>query len=161
MMHTKFMALLLGATLSFPTFAADGELTIQEPYVRLAPPGIRTTGVFMLIANTGAKDIRLVSAESPAAPTVQLHDHINENGVMKMRQVANIDIKAHTRTELKPGSYHIMLIDLGKELSEGDLVPITLRFSDGQRKIVEAPVRKMQMTMPVGDKDMKHEEMQH
>ena len=160
MMHTNFMLLMLSATLSFAAYAADDELTIQAPYVRLVPPGSKTTGAFMVIANTGTKDLRLVGAESPTAQTVQLHNHISENGVMKMRQVADIDIRAHTRTELKPGSYHIMLIDLGKELVEGDRVPITLKFSDGQQKVVEAPVRKMQTTMPMAN-DMKSEGMQH
>ena len=159
-MHHKTIVLLFGIVLSFSASASDGGLAIHDPYVRLAPPGIKTTGAFMVIANAGGKDISLVEAESPVAQTVQLHNHINENGVMKMRQVPSIDVKANAQAELKPGSYHIMLIDLNKALTEGDLVPITLKFSDGQKKVIEAPVRKLQMIMPMG-KDAKPEDMKH
>jgi periplasmic copper chaperone A len=159
-MHYKTFTLLLGIFFSFTVFASDSELSIDDPYVRLVPAGIKTTGAFMVIRNAGAKDISLVEAESPVAQTVQLHTHINEDGVMKMRQVPSIDAKAKAQVELKPGSYHIMLIDLNKELKEGDLVPITLKFSDGQKRALEAPVRKLQMTMPMG-KEMKPDEMKH
>lgn len=159
-MRHKITALLLGLLLPFAATASDTELTIHDPYVRLVPGGIKTTGAFMVITNAGAKDVSLVEAASPAAQTVQLHNHINENGVMKMRQVPSIDVKANAQAELKPGSYHIMLIDLNKELKEGDLVPITLKFSDGQKKALEAQVRKLQMTMPM-DKKMMPEEAMH
>jgi len=159
-MHHKTFALLLGILFFFTAFASDNDLTIDNPYVRLVPPGIKTTGAFMVIRNAGPKDISLVEAESPVAQTVQLHTHINEDGVMKMRQVPSIDAKAKALVELKPGSYHIMLIDLNKELKEGDLIPITLKFSDGQKKTLEAPVRKLPMTMPMG-KEMKPDEAKH
>lgn len=153
-MRNKALALMLGIALAFSAIGAENEVSIQDPYVRLVPPGIKTTGAFMLIANTGAKDVTLVTAESGVAQTVQLHTHINEDGVMKMRQVAGIDVKAKGQTELKPGSFHIMLIDLKSELKEGDRIPITLTFSDGQKKSVEAEVRKLPMAMPMGH-DMK------
>lgn len=159
-MRNKTFALLLGILLSFSAFASDSDLRIDEPYVRLVPPGIKTTGAFMVIHNAGSKDISLVEAGSPVAQTVQLHTHINEDGVMKMRQVPRIEVKAAAQVELKPGSYHIMLIDLNKELKEGDLIPITLKFSDGQKKVLEAPVRKLPMAMPMG-KEMKPDEAKH
>ena len=159
MRHRTF-ALLLGLFFSFTAFASDGELSVDDPYVRLVPPGIKTTGAFMVIRNAGAKDISLVEAGSPVAQTVQLHTHINEDGVMKMRQVPRIDVKATAQVELKPGSFHIMLIDLNKELKEGDLIPITLKFSDGQKKVLEAQVRKLPMVMPM-NKEMKPEEAKH
>jgi copper(I)-binding protein len=159
-MQHKTLALLLGIFFSFTAFASDSELKIDDPYVRLVPTGIKTTGAFMVIRNAGSEDISLVEAGSPVAQTVQLHTHINEDGVMKMRQVPSIDVKAKALVELKPGSYHIMLIDLNKELKEGDLIPITLKFSDGQKKVLEAQVRKLQMAMPMG-KEMKPEEAKH
>lgn len=153
-MYRNILALMLGITLAFSAVGAENEVSIQDPYVRLVPPGVKTTGAFMLIANPGTKDITLVTAESGVAQIVQLHTHINEDGVMKMRQVAGIDIKAKGQTELKPGSFHVMLIDLKNELKEGDRIPITLTFSDGQKTTVEAQVRKLPMAMPAGH-DMK------
>jgi len=126
---------------------ADSALSVHTPYTRLMPPGIKTTGSFMLIKNDGDSDRRLVRAESPAAKIVELHTHLNENGVMKMRPVPHIDIKAHGQTALKPGSFHVMLIDLTAPLNEGDKVPITLKFDDGSSIAIEAPVRKLQATM--------------
>jgi hypothetical protein len=141
-------AFSLAAALPCAALADNTALTIQDPYVRLAPPHAPATGAFMLIKNTGNSDRQLVKAESNVAKTVQLHNHINENGVMKMREVPNIDIPANAQAELKPGSYHVMLIDLTTPLNEGDSVPLTLHFDDGSSQQVSAPVRKLQMTMP-------------
>ncbi len=149
-MQIKAILLLAVSLFSALATAAENLVSIQDPYVRMTPPGVKTTGAFMLIVNPGAKDVTLVTAESGVAQTVQLHTHINEDGVMKMRQVAGIDIKAKGQTELKPGSFHVMLIDLKSALKEGDRVPITLTFSDGQKTTVEAQVRKLPMAMPAG-----------
>lgn len=149
-MHKPILACVLIAASSLlnVAHAADSAISIHAPYVRLVPPGISTTGGFMVIRNGSADDRRLLKAESPAAAIVELHNHINENGVMKMREVANITVKANGQTELKPGSYHIMLIDLKDELKEGGNVPITLKFDDGSSQTVLAPVRKPQAAMP-------------
>ena len=145
MFHTLLrIATLFAATLIFPALAADAGLKIHAPYVRLAPPGASATGAFMLIKNTGTQDRKLVKAESPAAKTVELHTHINDNGMMKMREVPSIDIKAGGQTELKPGSYHVMLIGMQQALKDGDTVSLTLNFDDGSRQQIEAPVRKIQ-----------------
>lgn len=142
------IAIILASLLPCVTYADDPGLMIHDPYVRLVPPGTKTSGTFMVIKNTSSVDRQLLKAESPAAQMVQLHTHLNENGVMKMREVQNIDIKANSQTELKPGGYHIMLINLMQELKEGDIVPITLSFDDGSKKLIQAPVRKLQMNMP-------------
>ncbi|WP_305072714.1 copper chaperone PCu(A)C [Propionivibrio sp.] len=128
---------------------ADSVLSVHAPYVRLMPPGIKTTGSFMLIKNDGDDDRRLVRADSPAARIVELHTHLNENGVMKMRAVPHIEVKSHSQTELKPGSFHVMLIDLTAPLNEGDKVPITLEFDDGSTIELAAPVKKPHAAMPM------------
>lgn len=154
------LALLLTASFPCASFAADPTLMIQDPYVRLAPPNAPATGAFMVIRNTGNSDRKLVKAESPVARVVELHNHINENGVMKMREVASIEVKASGQAELKPGSYHVMLIGMHKPLNEAENVPITLRFDDGSTMQINAPVRKLQMTMPP-EKGMNQGSMGH
>ena len=151
----RFTLLLASSLMPFATSAADADLKIHDPYVRLAPPGAPTTGAFMVIKNMGSTDRKLLKAESPVAKTVELHTHINENGVMKMREVPDIEIKAQSQTELKPGGLHVMLIGMKQTLKEGDLVPISLNFDDGSKQQIEAPVRKLPTTMTV-DMDMKH-----
>ena len=141
-------ALIAASSIVFSAYAADSAIAIHDPYVRLVPPGIRTTGGFMVIRNTGTTDRQLIKAESPVAGIVELHTHLNENGVMKMREVPSIEVKAHGQTELKPGSYHVMLIDLKEQLKEGDNVPFTLKFDDGSTHSVLAPVRRPRVGMP-------------
>ena len=150
---------LLAAALAFSTGALAGaadQISVQDPYVRLAPPGAPTTGAFMVIKNNGDKDVKLVKADNPASKVTELHNHINDNGVMKMRQVPGVDIKAKGEAVLKPGSLHVMLIDLKAPMKEGDVVPITLSFDDGSSKQVEAKVVKPVATMAPMPMDQDH-----
>lgn len=134
--------------------AADA-VSVHEPYVRLAPPNAPATGAFMVIRNGGAKDVKVVKADNPVSKVTELHTHLNEGGVMKMRPVPAIDVKAGGEAVLKPGSLHIMMIDLKAPMKEGDVVPITLTFDDGSAKQVEAKVvRPMAAGMPM--KEHKH-----
>lgn len=122
--------------------ALAGEIVVVDPYVRLVPQGVPTTGAFMLIRNTGSTDRKLLRIDSPIARSVELHNHINDNGVMRMRPVKEIELKAKGQAELKPGSYHVMLIDLTKVLQEGEKVPMTLLFDDGSSEKIDVAVKK-------------------
>jgi copper(I)-binding protein len=127
-------------------------VTVDEPYVRLAPPNAPATGAFMVIKNAGDKDVKVVKADNPASKATELHTHLNENGVMKMRPVAAIDVKSKGEAVLKPGGLHVMLIDMKAPMKEGDVVPITLTFDDGSSKKVDAKVvRPMAAGMPAMD----------
>ncbi|QEL65573.1 periplasmic copper chaperone A [Oryzomicrobium terrae] len=131
-------------------FAADAAgLSVSAPFVRAVPPTQKVTGAFMTIKNAGSTDRKLVAAESPVAASVELHNHINDNGVMKMRPVKEIEVKAGGEAALKPGSYHIMLIDLKQPVKEGDQVPVTLKFDDGSTLKVEAPVQRPAPAAPM------------
>jgi len=152
----KFVPTLLAVTLSavfaapaFAGSAADG-MTAVDPYVRLVPPGQPATGAFFVLKNGDDKDHKVVKAESTAAKVTELHNHISEGGMMKMRPVKEIDIKAKGEAVLKPGSLHVMLIDLKQQLKEGDNVTLKLTFEDNSSKEITAPVRKIQAEMPMG-----------
>lgn len=152
--------LALASALPGIVLAADPTLMIHDPYVRLAPPNAPATGAFMLIKNNGTVDRKLLKAESPVAKSVELHNHINDNGIMRMREVPNIEVKAGGQAVLKPGSYHVMLIGMHKPLTEGDSVPLTLRFDDGSTQQINVPVRKIQVPTH-DDKPMGHGGMKH
>lgn len=122
---------------------AAGQIEVTEPHARLMPPGIRTTAAYMTLGNGGDSDVRVIAAACPAAGATELHQHIDDGGVMRMRQVKEIVVPARGVVTLRPGGYHVMLIDLKVPLKEGDRLAITLAFSDGGSKTIEVPVRQM------------------
>lgn len=156
------LASLVLAAFAASAFAAGvaDQISVADPYVRMSPPGTKTTGAFMTIKNAGDKEARVVSAASSVANVTELHNHINDNGVMRMRQVKEIVVPAKGETALKPGGYHVMLIDMKAPLKEGEHVVINLGFADGSSKEVHAPVVKPTAGgMPM--KDMDHSKMRH
>lgn len=157
---TRILA-LIALVLTSSAFAAGSadQVTISDAYVRLAPPGAKVTGAFMTLKNNGEKEVKLVSAASTVAGQTELHNHINENGVMRMRQVKEIVVPAKGETTLKPGSYHVMLIDMKSALKEDDHVVIALGFGDGSSREVHAVVKKPMAEMPV--KTMEHSKHNH
>ena len=148
----KLTLLATGLMLSTGVFAAAADdIVVQEPYVRLAPPNAVATGAFMVFQNLGAKMVKVLKVDSPVAKVSEMHTHLNEAGVMKMRPVAAIEIPAKGEAVLKPGSLHVMLIDLKSPLKEGESVPLSFSFDDGSTKKIEAKVVRPQ-SMPMQHK---------
>lgn len=141
MSRISLLVAVLFATPVWAQTAAD-RITVKDAVVRLAPPGTPVTGAFMVLQNAGEKDVQLLKVESQIAKTTELHNHTNEGGVMKMRPVAAVPVKAKGETALKPGSYHVMLIDLKGSLKEGEKVGLKLGFDDGSSKAIDATVVK-------------------
>ena len=73
----------------------------------------------------------------------ELHTHLHENGVMKMRQVESIEVPAKGEVALKPGSFHIMLFEV-RELFQGTPFPLTLTMDDGQKLELSLPVKSIE-----------------
>jgi len=95
----------------------------------------------------------VLKADNPVSRVTELHTHLNEGGVMKMRPVPAIEVKAKGEAVLQPGGMHVMMIDLKAPMKEGDVVPITLTFDDGSSKQIEAKVvRPMAAGMPMEHK---------
>ena len=124
---------------------AHAQVSVQDAWVRATVPQQKATGAFMRL--TAAQDMRLVSASSPAAGVTEVHEMKLVDNVMKMRAVPVLDLPAGQAVELKPGGYHVMLLDLKVQLKEGDSVPLTLTIEnrDGSRQTLEvkAPVRPL------------------
>jgi len=133
------------ATALFIATSAQAQVTVGDPWVRATVPQQSGTGAFMEL--TSATDTALVQADSPVAKIVEVHEMAMENNVMKMRQVPQVTLPAGQTVQLKPGGYHIMLIDLHGQVKVGEQVPLTLTFQapDGVRSTVEiqAPVRPL------------------
>ena len=128
--------------------AAHAQVTVQDAWVRATVPQQQATGAFMRL--TAAQDARLVSASSPVAGVTEVHEMKLVDNVMKMRPLPALDLPAGQAVELKPGGYHIMLLDLKQPVAQGSTVPLTLVFEakDGQRTTQElqAPVRAVSAT---------------
>lgn len=147
----KSLILILTSTLPLATAVADTSavpvptmaerISVQSPWARLMPPGQPNTAAFMLLENVSEEDVALVAARSPASEVVELHTHTEEDGMMRMREVAQIDVPAGGRAELRPGGLHVMLIGLVEPLSPEVPVAITLVFADDSTLEIEAPTR--------------------
>lgn len=148
---SRFATLLFVALhLAMPVQAEESvsnHIAITMPFVRATPPMLPNSAAFMSIANHDAIDHSVVSASSDISEVVELHTHIHEGGMMRMRRIDQITIPANDRTQLKPGGLHIMLIGLKQTLRPGNHVEITLNFEDGSQQHVTAPIKKIGMMM--------------
>jgi len=129
----------VSSALVFAAFVlpAHAQVTVKDPWVRATVPAMKATGAFMQI--TSAQDARLVEARSPVAGLVEVHEMSMDKGVMIMRAIAGLDLPAGKSVELKPGGYHVMLMDLKQQMKEGGTVPMTLVIEgkDTKRTTVE------------------------
>jgi copper(I)-binding protein len=146
-MKLTIQSLLALVLLMLSSLSLAAGITIEDPYVRAIPPGSTISASFLTLKNTSDKDIALVKAVSDIAENVELHEHVHENGMMKMRQVPRINIAAKSETALKPGGYHIMLIGLKKTIQPGDIIDMTLEFDNGDKQAIKAEVKKIAMGM--------------
>lgn len=107
---------------------------------RVVPPfpGRDISAGYFEIANHGAND-RLVSISSPISPRVEMHTHLNEDGIMKMRKIDGLALKAGETTVFKPGSYHIMMFETAMSDAETD-VSLTFNFETGPSMTVIADI---------------------
>lgn len=140
---TVFAAFSLSASFS----ALGAEVAIGDPYARAVPPGQPNSAVFMSLENQTGDSQALVGAESAASEIVELHTHVEEGGMMRMRRIEKIEVPAGETVTLKPGGLHVMLIGLKQPLEPGDAVDLALIFEDGSRIPVQAPVRRIEVQM--------------
>ncbi len=103
-------------------------LEIYSPMAMAGKTG-ETTGAFMTIKNTGSAADQLVGAACEAAMMTQVHETVMDGDVMKMREVEAIEIPAGESVALKHGGYHIMLMDLMKDVQAGEMTNCTLKFA--------------------------------
>ena len=118
-------------------FAAHAQVTVKDAWVRATVAQQKATGAFMQLQS--AQDAKLVSVQSHVAGVVEVHEMAMDGGVMKMRAVPSLALPAGKAVELKPGGYHVMLMDLKGQVKDGDTVPVTLvvEGKDGKRQNIE------------------------
>lgn len=125
--------------------AALGQTTVKDPWVRGTVAQQKASGFFAQITSTAGG--RLIAASSPVAGVVEVHEMSMAGDTMQMRAIAALDLPAGKSVELKPGGYHVMLMDLKQQLRAGDVVSITLVIEGaaGKREVLEvkAPVKAL------------------
>ena len=125
--HAPALAAVILIVANAAAIAADA-VSVGNPWVRATVAGQNVAGAYMDIkSNTPAA---LVAAESPLAGKAELHTMTMDGGVMKMRAIEKLELPANKTVNLKPGGYHVMLIDIKRELKTGDRVPLTLTVQD-------------------------------
>jgi copper(I)-binding protein len=149
-MTARFRILIawtLGAVAaSLSAQAIDAKIRIDGAWARRAP--IFDTGsskgngaVYATLVNPGKEPDALIAATSNAADAVELRQSFQASGKVKVRQVEKIDVPAGERVEMQPGGYHIMLLDLTRELKVGEVVDLTLQFQKAGKIAVAAQVK--------------------
>ena len=145
---TKLVPIAAGALALIAAHFAEAHehhtktIEIEIPWVRPAAEG-RNSAAYLTVKNAGEDADTLISAETPVAEKAELHETRDEQGVMKMQPVKEgIAIKPGASVEFKPGSYHIMLLNLKKPLEAGNSVPLTIKFAKAAPITVDAKVEK-------------------
>ena len=134
--------IVISGVLMFLALAAQAQVTVKDAWVRATVAQQKATGAFMQLQS--AQDAKLISAQSPLAGVVEVHEMAMDGGVMKMRAVPSLALPAGKAVDLKPGGYHVMLMDLKLPLQKDTTIPLTLVFKDA--KGVES---KTELKVPV------------
>lgn len=139
-------AFVLALCVALPAVAGNAadDVLIDAPYVRAVPAVMQNSAMFLTLKNVGTVDHAVVAAASSAAEHVELHTHVMDGEVMRMRQVGEIEVKAGQTTVLEPGGLHVMLLGLKQPLETGGMVRVDLTFDDGSTESVDAPVKEVQ-----------------
>ncbi len=115
-------------------------ITVSDAWVRTPPLADQPSAAYLVIQNNGATD-KLLSVTSDVAQMIELHQSTESGGMMSMSPVPNIPIPANGKVELKPGGFHMMLMNLTRPLKTGDRVQFTLNFETAGKILVTADVR--------------------
>ena len=118
-----------------------GSLVIAHPWSRATPKGAPVAGGYMKITNPGSAPDRLLGGATEAAKKFEIHEMRMDGGVMKMRELGGgIEIPPGATVELKPGSYHVMMVNLAKPFAQGDRVKASLTFEKAGKVEIEFAV---------------------
>ncbi|KKO48623.1 hypothetical protein VT06_11065 [Arsukibacterium sp. MJ3] len=140
----RLFRFVAGAIFSLSAVAAiASELTVTDGQVRVPMPGRTVTAAYFTLQNDTAAAVSLLAVQSSAFEKAELHQHTHQDGVMRMEQVAQIDIAANSSVTLQPGGLHLMLFNPVQPLLAGESVTVTLSFSNGEQLSLSMPLTEM------------------
>lgn len=135
-------AILSLLLLPIAAWSAGPSVNASHVWIRQAPPGISVLAGYFLLHDLTDKPLELESVTSPDFASVQMHRSFMKDGQEQMEPVPSVTLPAHGSVEFKPGDYHLMLMQPKRNLFAGDVVTLTLEFSDGSELTLMAPVRR-------------------
>lgn len=146
-MHRILSTTALIAGFAAALLAADmakvGDVMIHEAWVRASLGQAPNSTAYMTLETMGVAPDRLIGAATPVAEKAELHTHIMEGGVARMRPIEAIEVAPGAPTVLAPGGAHIMLMGLNRKLEEGSTIPLTLVFENAGEVTLDVPVQGM------------------
>jgi copper(I)-binding protein len=149
---------LITALCMLAAASAHAQVDVTDPWARATGKGQQATGVFMNL--TAKKATRLVGVKSELTSVAQVHEMKMDKDVMKMQSIKALDLPAGQTVSLKPGSYHVMLMDLKAPVAEGSHVVVTLMFEDAAGVKTQQEVHAVAKKAPMGGAD-KHKSGEH
>ena len=159
MIMRAFASALLLAAIATGAPAYDhtaGSIRIDDPWTRATPKNAPVAGGYVKITNTGTTPDRLTGGSVEVAKRFEIHEMKMDGGVMKMRELKEgLDIAPGATVELKPGSYHIMMMNLSRPLTRGEKVRGSLNFERAGKVDVEFAVEAIGAS-PAGRDKSKH-----
>ena len=126
--------------ISLLNFSYSGKLEVKDGWVRPAGKGMNTAFYFK-VENNSSKADTLLSVKSSVAKMVQMHETFTKDGMMGMRQVKAIPVNSKSTLEFKPGGYHVMVMNLVKDLMKGGSAEFVLHFKYAGDINIKAPVK--------------------
>jgi len=139
-----FVCLMMAPAL----FVSAGEVTdvsVDNPWIREAPPGMTTMAGYMVLRNNTSRPQVLVAASSSGFETLSMHHTVEQNGITSMVHTPQIEFTSNEKLVFAPGAYHLMLMNPKRPLRVGDWVDIILEFRGGLRLPVSYEVRREQI----------------
>lgn len=145
-MTFRLMIAAAAILVALPAYAQEyrkGDIAIENPWARATAGRAANGAGFMKLVNSGSTDDRLIKAETGVAKKTELHTHMMEGDVMKMRPVPAIDLPAGQSVMLKPGGLHVMMMGLHDPLKQGESFPVTLTFEKAGTVTVDVPIQSV------------------
>lgn len=138
------LALLFTCGLASAKDYQVGSITVQAPWSQALPPNAPTVAAYFIINNHGTFPDRLISVDSPIAGSAELHQHLHQDGMMKMQQLDSLQINPEEDAVFAPMGYHVMLLDLHDDAprAEGEHFPLTLHFENAGDVTVDVEVSR-------------------
>lgn len=121
---------------------AENTITVNDGYVKASIPGSEVTASYMTLSNTSNKAMTLQKVSSTVSDRIEIHEHSMADGMMRMREVGEITIKANSKVVLQPSGLHLMIFSLKQQITDKDVIPLTLYFSDNTEVKIQLPVLK-------------------
>lgn len=118
----------LGLLILLVSTTTHAAVTVSEVWIRTTVPGQKVAGAYLQLTST--EDAKLTGGTSSISEALELHEMSMQGDVMRMRRLDSIELPAGKKVELKPGGYHIMLMDIKSQIKEGDVIPLELIVTD-------------------------------